>query len=119
MHNHGRVHDTLRSVLAANGSEGRAVLSVTYVSADSSHAYPAGAMQATTHALNMEDTPGWQVATAVAAAALVGFSVYRERKAIRKALVRFSQGVGATAVMGLGFTPNAMGAAPNAGYGLS
>ena len=65
--------------------------------------------------LQLEDTPPWQVAGAVAAAALVGLSLYRERKAIKKSLSRLGQGVSMTAAMALGFSPNAMGVAPNAG----
>lgn len=50
-------------------------------------------------------------------AALIGYSVYRERRAIRRAAAGLAAGVVHTAQMGLGFgVVNAMGAVPQTQY---
>ncbi|KIZ01792.1 hypothetical protein MNEG_6167 [Monoraphidium neglectum] len=73
-------------------------------------------VQDTLRLLHLEDVPAWQIAGGAAAAALVAFSVYRERRGIRRAAVGAASGLLAglsqVAAMATGFEPNAMAAVP-------
>jgi hypothetical protein len=70
-------------------------------------------LQGTLYALHLQDLQPYEVVGGAALAGLVGYSVYRERRAIKKAAADLAAGVFQTAQMALGFTVvNPMGAVP-------
>lgn len=73
-------------------------------------------MQDTLKALHLQDVPPWQIAGGTAAAALVAYSLYRERKGLRRAAAELvggmATGLSQIAGMATGFQPNAMVAVP-------
>ncbi|KAI8472322.1 MAG: hypothetical protein J3K34DRAFT_519801 [Monoraphidium minutum] len=72
-------------------------------------------------ALRLDRVPPWQLAAGGAAAAALGYSLYRERRAARRAAARLAGGALAAlsqvAAMATGFEPDAMAAAPRAHAG--
>ncbi len=77
-------------------------------------------VQETLQRLHMEELTPLQLAGGTAAAAVMGYAVWRERKTIKQAAanaaVGLTAGVAQTVGMALGFAPNAMNAAPSGQY---
>ncbi len=77
-------------------------------------------MQGALRALGLEEVPPWQLAGGAAAGALLAFSLFRERRALRRGARGAAAGAAAAlaqlAGMATGLSPNAMAAAPARPY---
>lgn len=80
------------------------------------YAAAAAAAQDALKALNLQDVPPWELAGGAAAAALLTYTLYRNRRRVRRAAADFAAGVAQTARMGLGMSVNPMAAVPGTGH---
>lgn len=84
-----------------------------WISSSGSKLWATPAVQGVLHALHLHELQPYEVVGGAALAGLVGWSVYRERRAIKRAAADLAAGVAQTARMALGFTVvNPMGAVP-------
>jgi hypothetical protein len=68
--------------------------------------------------LHLQDVPPWELAGGAGLAVLVSYSLYRERRNLKRAAASLASSVAQTAGMALGGlrSLNAMGAAPGTGH---
>lgn len=74
------------------------------------------AIQDALKAFNLQDVPPWELAGGAAAAAVLTYTLYRNRRRVRRAVADFAAGVGSTAQMALGMSVNPMAAVPGTGH---
>jgi hypothetical protein len=60
--------------------------------------------------------PAWELASGAAAAVLLTYGLYRNRRRVRRAAADFAAGVSQTARMALGVSVNPMAAVPGIGH---
>ncbi|WIA12476.1 hypothetical protein OEZ85_012511 [Tetradesmus obliquus] len=84
-----------------------------WISSSGSKLWATPAVQGVLHALHLQELQPYEVVGGAALAGLVGWSVYRERRAMKRAVADLAAGVAQTARVALGFTVvNPMGAVP-------
>lgn len=71
-----------------------------------------GALQDALKAVNLQDIPPWELAAGSAAAVLLLYSLYRNRRRAKRAAADFAAGVAQTAQMAIGMPVNPMAAVP-------
>jgi uncharacterized membrane protein YdcZ (DUF606 family) len=72
--------------------------------------------QDTLKALNLQDVPPWELAGGAAAAVLLTYTLYRNRRRVRRAAADFAAGVAQTAQMAVGMSVNPMAAVPGTSH---
>jgi hypothetical protein len=80
------------------------------------HSTRFGKPQGALEAAGLQDTPGWQLVGGAAAAALVAYACYRERRGLRRGAAALlggaASGLAQLAGLATGLRPDAMAAAP-------
>lgn len=67
-------------------------------------------------AFNLQDIPPWELASGAAAAVLLTYGLYRNRRRVKRAAKDFVSGVAQTAQMALGTSVNPMAAVPGTAH---